>query len=528
MTQRLSMKSATILIRFCLAFLMVTCIKYANAHEDRVPESRLGINLSGLAAWNSELPLVDVFRSAQRWASNYVGGAWNHGPELELDENGWVTRIEPDCVVYAGVCLINDGRYPAGDYTILWDGSGELDTYHAGKEIQRESNRLVVRVIPKNGFYVRLSATDPDDYIRNIRVILPGFENTYEENPWNPSLLERWRGIDTIRFMGWMKTNNAPASTWADAPTLDDATFSEFGVPVELMADLCNRLEANAWFNIPHTADDDYVRNFAERVQLLLDADLSIYLEYSNETWNSRFASSNYTRDMGLDLELNSEGWIASARYTALRSRQIFEIFDDVFDDRDRIVRVLGVPAYNLGITRQLLGSGDIAGQVDAIAIAPYMGFHLSETSNPRAAAVEKVWSVAQILKYFRNKSLPNAIDAMKAQKRIADEFGVRLIAYEGGQSIVVDGASQKRKKLIAKITQANRHIYMGKYYNNYLAAWERECGDLFCHLTSVSSPAPSGCWGSMESAKDNPRKAYKYLALMNWARRLGQDVPRF
>ena len=39
------------------------------------------------------------------------------------------------------------------------------------------------------------------------------------------------------------------------------------GVALEYMIALCNELEADPWFCIPHTATDEYVREFAKQVK---------------------------------------------------------------------------------------------------------------------------------------------------------------------------------------------------------------------------------------------------------------------
>ena len=79
----------------------------ALAQEPLTPQqSRLGINLAGLADWNTELPFVDVFRLSRHWISQRQGERWGKGPELALDERGWVTRLEPGCWADTPLCTI--------------------------------------------------------------------------------------------------------------------------------------------------------------------------------------------------------------------------------------------------------------------------------------------------------------------------------------------------------------------------------------------------------------------------------------
>ena len=58
------------------------------------------------------------------------------------------------------------------------------------------------------------------------------------------------------------------------------------------MIDLGNELEKDIWLNIPHLADDAFVRAMAEAVRDSLDPALKVYVEFSNEVWNSQFSQS--------------------------------------------------------------------------------------------------------------------------------------------------------------------------------------------------------------------------------------------
>ena len=58
------------------------------------------------------------------------------------------------------------------------------------------------------------------------------------------------------------------------------------GVSLEYQIALVNTLNVNAWFNIPHLADDDYIQNMALLIRDTLNPSLKAYIEYSNEIWN--------------------------------------------------------------------------------------------------------------------------------------------------------------------------------------------------------------------------------------------------
>lgn len=486
---------------------------------------RLGMNLAGPADWNTELPFVDVFRMSRPWTSQKKGESWGRGPKLELDEHGWVKRLEKDCWAESPLCTISGGHYPSGEYTVLYNGKGKLDAWNAAEIISRTAGKIVIRIdSSKGGFHLKLLETDSEDYIRNIRVIMPGFIDTYEDNPWHPAFLNRWKGVACLRFMDFMHTNGSEISTWSQRPTLDDATFNSKGIALELLIDLANRLDADPWFCIPHLADDQYVRNFAEMVKDRLDPDLKVYVEYSNETWNGMFPQSRYAGEQGQKLGFAEKPWEAGWRYTAYRSVQIFKIFEEVFGANDRLVRILPSQAANPYVSERIVEFQDAYKHADALAIAPYISFNISPNSKPAAEEVAQ-WTVAQVLDHIENKALPESIRWIKGSREIADKYNLKLMTYEGGQHMVGVAGGENNEKLTALLHKANAHQRLAEVYRKYYQAWEQNGGDLFCYFSSVSNWSKWGSWGILQYYDDDPEKSPKYKATMSWARNHGRPV---
>jgi len=343
-------------------------------------EPRLGMNLAGPADWMTELPFVDVFRTSRPWISQRNGAGWGQGPELALDESGWVKKLEPGCYAESMLCTISGGHYPAGVYTVLYEGEGKIDFGKNAKIVEAKPGRILVEVdSSKGGFSVQIKETNPQNHIRNIRVIMPGFEKTWEKEPFHPAFLKRWKGFACFRFMDWMHTNGSTVSKWSDRPTLRHATFSKRGVALEWMIELCNRQQAAPWFCMPHMADDEYVRNFARMVKDRLDPKLKIYIEYSNEVWNGQFKQCQYAGEQGVKLGLGPKDkpWEAGWHYTAVRSTEIFKIWEDVFGGPGRFVRVLPSQSGNTGVSEGVLSFRDAAKSADALAVAPYMPYSI-------------------------------------------------------------------------------------------------------------------------------------------------------
>ena len=59
---------------------------------------------------------------------------------------------------------------------------------------------------------------------------------------------------------------------------------------------------------------------------------MQVYVEYSNEVWNSQFTQYHYAGQKGIELGLTSPDtpWEGAWHYTAYRSTEIFAIFEQV------------------------------------------------------------------------------------------------------------------------------------------------------------------------------------------------------
>lgn len=510
----------------CLLTLATTACAIA---ADSVPAARLGMNLAGPADWMTELPFVDVFRTSRVWISQKQGAGWGKGPKLDLDDHGYVKRLEPDCYAETMICTIDGGHYPSGVYTVLYDGEGKLEPAFAAKLKSAAPGRLLIDVdASRGGFSLRLRETDPQNPVRNIHVIMPGFEDTWQKEPFHPAFLARWKGFACYRFMDWMHTNGSHIAAWADRPTPESATFSKRGVALEWMIDLCNRQRVDPWFCMPHMANDDFVRRFAEMVKQKLDPSLKIYIEYSNEVWNGQFTQSRYAGEQGVKLGLGpaDKPWEAGWHYTAVRSVEIFKIWEEVFGGHDRLVRVLPSQAANPYVSEQILKYQDAAKHADALAIAPYISYSIGRGKTADLGRQMADWSVDQMLDHFEKTAMPQCIDWMHKSKALADKYGVQLIAYEGGQHMV---AFMPDAGLVDKVSAvmhaANRNPRMGEIYKRYYDAWAGAGGDLFAVFASTSRFSKYGAWGLAEYYDSKPADYPKLQATLQWAREHGQPV---
>ncbi len=103
-------------------------------------------------------------------------------------------------------------------------------------------------------------------------------------------------------------------------------------------------------------ATNDYIQNLAQLIDQDLNPYLKVYVEYSNETWDSIFTQYNEVLAAADSNPLvtyrNSNDGLAVAQQTAFKTNAIGDIFKQVFGSQaSRVLPVLGgwaaVPSYN-------------------------------------------------------------------------------------------------------------------------------------------------------------------------------------
>jgi hypothetical protein len=478
--------------------------------------SAIGTNLTSVTDWSSEMPFTDLFKSSRPWISGDAN-TWDNRWAIDLDASGNVRSLLPGQVVRTLLMSDMQDRYPGGRYVMLYDGQGTLQYYGAGTWNAAASSpgRDVVDVDPaRNGIGVNILATNPADPVRNLRFVPIALESTHAALRFDPKFLARTRKYSVLRFMDWGRTNDSTLRTWAERPQVADARWSSArGVPVEVMVDLANTLLADPWFCIPHLADDNYVTQFATYVRDHLDPRLRVYIEHSNEVWNTMFQQSSYAQQRGLALGLSSNSYTALLNYHSLRSVQIFGIFEAVFGGRHRLVRVLGGHSGNPSSGVQVMDFQNAWQHADALAGAPYFGPIIGPNNGAQFVGM----SVDQLLDHLANVDIPSRLASIGQNVANASARGLSFIAYEGGQHLVGAQGWENNTTLTALLFAANRHPRMHDLYQQYLAGWRARGGRLFVHFSDITTPTKWGSWGTLEYRDQPPATAPKFLALQSF-----------
>jgi hypothetical protein len=486
-------------------------------------ERPIATNLTSVHDYSTELVFTDAFKQSRQWISYQAdgNGPWDTQVAVALNEQGYPLEIPYDDGInppqhIRALMLWDIGEaLPQGQYRLLVEGSGTVSLRFGASGVFQCPVDTLVTVT--GGVALQIEASAADDPITDIKFIYPDYVDTYEEQVFTEEFLTFLADFQAIRFMDWLRTNGSPVSSWSERSRYDYFTQStEQGVAWEYIVELANLLEKDVWINVPHQADDDYVQQLASFLLEHLSADLKIYVEYSNEVWNSQFDQHHYAAEQGLLLGYPEAAWDRAWQYTAKRSADIFRVFTDTFGGADRLIRIIPTQAGNAWVTNRIMeyfnnpmyNPTQVA--ADAIAIAPY--FSGTEVANTIVSQGEVATITISEIVARMQASLPVAFGYMADNQVVADEFGLDLIAYEGGQHLVATGANVNIDELTVKLNAANHHPDLQAAYCEYFDYWYANHGGLFAHFSSHGSYSKWGSWGVKETMDDvnNP----KYLGL--------------
>ena len=197
-----------------------------------------------------------------------------------------------------------------------------------------------------NGFFLinftntrRSSGSGLNTGFTDFKMLRPGYENDAEL--FYPPFLALFDmlAFEAIRYMVFTGTNGRdplyPAQLlWNQRKLPDDASQRAIapidkagGACWEHVIEIANRTGTDPWINVPVSASTDYVTQLATLFRENLDPGLHIYVESSNEVWNSApgFEQTLYNSQQAAALGLTN------IQNHARRTIELAEIFESVF-----------------------------------------------------------------------------------------------------------------------------------------------------------------------------------------------------
>ena len=450
-----------------------------------------------------------------------------------LDENNFPTQVpfNYNGVNYRPVMLFNWFLplrvYPYGTWTLIAEGKGRIDLgwdidttflLTGGRQVFHfDINEIPpINILPEtlnhfnalagektSGLVLTIVQSDPNDHVRNIHMIRPDLNggtswvDNFETCPFNPQWFEDHRLFKNLRFMDWNNVNSSGIVHWEDriTPTrlrandhlLEEAPYTNGGwidanhIPYEFQIHAVNVLECDYWLTVPARANEDYVRNLAQLCKDLLKPNITVYVEWANETWNTMFVglhSTDFVRD---NYNSNVSDLFEAHAYMATRNTRIFR---EVLG-ADRVVGIVSGQMGNSGVGSNI---------IDALGRS-----HV----NPHNVAMDAYAVTGYFGTTGRN---PNHSSAAKAN---ANRLNAKLLMYEGG-------------------TEGGRNP--GPMYDLYRRTLDDFNSDGFVNFNAFVAVAGwmdvFGDWGHMQYVNQPLEDAFKYRAMWDYAVGKGQFDP--
>ena len=532
----------------------------------------LSYGLDGISDWGPAQVFLNVFKSAREWTGHLPdqwGGIDIHDMRAAglLDENGYFTRM-PDGVTHVDTFVLTDlpveATYTAGRYRLTYDGTGDVSVSISAQNVTYDEGEIWFDFAPAAGdpdsdsmVVITINTTDPEgtgDHLRNFELVKEENIPTYDAGAvFNPLWLELIDETHALRFMDWIQTNNSTIVGWDDRPTLDDFSYVP-GVPLEVMVDLANLTGTEPWFNIPHNASDDYIRQFSQYVRDTLDPTLRAHFEFSNEVWNFLF---DQAIDSAADAEIRFGTGVEGAwmQEYGVRSSQMAMLLDEVYAGaEDQLVKVIATHTGWPGLEVFALEAPDYLSMTPGLA-APYTffdtyavtGYFGNSLGNKKAETV-LTWladSLAQAVAeadalgltgadrstYVEanrfvlatelatqdlrdgsvtgdpSGSLAEVFDSFAYHAAAAESYGLDLVMYEGGTHVVANGEFSGNQDLAEFFLHLNYSAEMGVLYQELLDGWVAAGGTLFSAFVEVAKPSQWGSWGSLRYLGDETER---------------------
>ena len=517
---------------------------------------QIGMNLENIVDWSPAWTFTDVFKSSRGWIAHEFNTAtwestWDAGTTnpIRVDAHGNVVGLSSRVNAsgqtiqqMAGTLMFRElnGAYPGGTYRAEWDGTGRVTFGFDAKTIATGRtaagrNYADLQVTPgSDGIYLRIEETSPTDPVRDFNVWMPAWNGQSfagqrwqpgaSFSPYHPLFLQRLDPFGVIRFMAPQETNTSDIRTWSDRRDVADIRQGSGpegspsdpvvnGMSVEYMVQLANDLDADPWFNMPHMADDTFVRNFATYVRDHLEPGRKAYVEWSNEIWNFGwgFEASHWVQQQ---TQLPQYAGLDNWQVAGLEAKRDLDIWSSVFAGQaSRLVRVAGGWAANDWVTNRVVES--MAGSFDAIAIAPY--FSPDEDQRARYTSATTVDTVLA----DSRSGITESVGWARNHQALADAWtsrlgrDIKLVAYEGGPHL--DGRNAPYQNVFYAAANDPR---MGELYRDYLKALDAVGMDLYVDFV-YTGQAGATSWGDFAKLHrmDEPLAgAYRYNAVVEAA----------
>jgi hypothetical protein len=315
--------------------------------------------------------------------------------------------------------------------------------------------------------------------------------------------------FSTIRFMDLLGTNGSPVSQWSQVTLPNQDTQAQpNGISMDLLSKIIKRTGRNAWVNVPHLATDDYVTQLANYLNTNIPQGRTIYVEYSNEVWNTAFAQGQYATAQATLLNLPNYH-----KFYASRSMQIFTIFSSVFGNNSpRLKFVISYQAVSQWVANQILTYSTLVNNVQTslssfpnlvVAAAPYYDCNgIGSTVNTAIVATETAAQVIQTC----STQFSSLTSILQIESAVSSTYAnLPMATYEAGTSISEQATiftGNENPGATQTFIAANRDPGMYSVYKTMLKTYQQNGLMTTAPLmlfSSVGLPSKYGSWGVLD-----------------------------
>lgn len=390
--------------------------------------SRLGINLDRPVDFSPACPTIDAVKTARPFGS-YANPADGKAP---VDFDGW-PKGDFGCVVHADVDNVT------GTYKLSYSGTGMPSALWGARianikktgSIETADDAVTADLIATGDtFGFRVSGAKN---VHNVKLFRPGY--TSDAGVFTRDFVASKSPFGIIRLMNWTRTNDTTVKKWEARAKVTDAQWSHpaKGAPWEPWLDYARALSKDLWLCLPHLADESYIDSLAKLCAERIGPAANVYLEDSNEIWNTQFIQGQALPGMA------AAAGMARMPFHALRTIKAGEIFRRHLPAA-RVRPVLAMQFSNYGeaaiATAWVKKTYPNGSGLHAIAIAPYYanpGTPTATTPQPYAdhmLTTAKRWQAGQ----------GDAIATINKFAALAKSIGGKLVGYEGGPDLAPGG----------------------------------------------------------------------------------------
>ncbi len=503
----------------------------------------VGINLSGISDWGDrQMTFVDVMKQSRGFAN--INNPWDPATNPPpLDANGWPTTDFGVYFITTPYDPLNRPltvTYPSmfGTYNLSFNGQANIRS-NDGNQIVNQvytptTNTTTAQVVvgpSQSG--VDLEFYNTRNGVKNLKLLRPGYAFGSSQ-VFTTQLLNALQPFSVIRFMEPLSTNGNPVTAWAGRKSVNDPTQQDpRGIAWEYVIQLANAANKDIWINIPEGVDltdksaNNYVTQLAKLLKANLNSKLHVYVEYSNEVWNSSFSqnaanlnSAINDYNSGADLGLNYDGvnnqWYWGFRRVAHQLVRISQLFAQVYGQTAINTTIRPVFAFQQAqpfLTEDALryisaNFGAPNKYIYAIGGAPYFPSGSSDTSTDGLfanlqAGLNQYLSGFTGLPAYNGGLVWNGVTF----RSMANYFGLKSMSYEGGPDL-----SQEKNCALAE--QCETDPRMNQLIQDELADFYGCGNDLFVFY-ELATP-PSDTFGVYEDLTVPTPKSLALLTVIN------------